>query len=337
MIQEGDWVKAGTPLIQGDDYLARRADLAKAELERTRAEMELKKLHREAEVAFAQTEVAVLTAENDLALAENRVQSLRRSHSKQAIDQAYANLRLAEKKRDQVRDDLQTAQGQYRNKDHILWRFINQRQFRLRLTLLEGNLAVAERRVVDAREKYLELGAPVDAIDLSIAEANLEIARGNLKYLIRERDKKAQLPDQDALEAALARLKVAKTSVAAAQTALSGAILRAPISGTVVKLSPKTGEWIPAGQNIVTLADLSRWIVEAEDLTEEYAPLITRGQAAQFSFRAYPELSFSGKVDAIDLDYQEEDGEITYTMTMSMEENDPRFYWGMTTDITLGP
>ena len=236
-----------------------------------------------------------------------------------------------------MHDDLQIAQGQYRNKDHILWRFINQRQFRLRLTLLEGNLAVAERRVVDAREKYLELVAPVDAIDLSIAEANLEMARENLKYLIRERDKKAQLPDPDQLQAALARLKAANTSVAAAQTALEGAVLRAPISGTVVKLSPKTGEWISAGKSVVTVADLSRWIVEAEDLIEEYAPLISQGQTAQFSFWAYPELFFSGKVDTIDLDYQEEDGEITYAMILSMKENDPRFYWGMTTDITLGP
>ncbi len=336
-VQEGDRVKVGTPLIQADNYPARMAELAKAELEQTLAEIDLKKLHREAEIAFAQAEVAVATAESDLKLAENRVESLHRSHSKQAIDQAHANLLLAEKKRDQIGEDLKIAQQQYRNKAHILWRFINQRQFRLRLTLLEGNLAEAEQRVVDAREKYADLVAPIDAIDLSIAAANLEMARANLDYLVRERDKKAQLPDPDKLESALARLKVADLSVGAAQKALQGAVLRAPVSGTIVKLSVKKGEWSSAGQKVVTIADLRLWNVEVEDLAEEYAPLITHGEAAQFSFWVYPDLSFSGKVDSIDLVYQEEDGEITYTMTLSMEENDPRLYWGMTTDIALGP
>lgn len=337
LVREGEQVKAGDILIRSDDYLARQAGLAQAVLEQSKAEIDLKKLNREAKIAVALADVDIANAEKSLALAQDRVDSLRRSHSKTRIEQAYANLLLAEKKRDQVLSDLQIAQQQYRNKDHILWKFINQRQFRLRLTLLESELAVAERKVVDARDKYDDLSKPVDAIDLAIAEAELVTAQANLKYAISERDKEAQLPDPDELELALARRKAANANVAAAQAALESTLLKAPISGTLVELTVQKGEWIAAGQTVVTIADLSQWVIKSDDLNETVAPQVYPGQKAQYSFWAYPELTFTGEVENIGQYYREEDGDILYPITLNLKQADPRLYWGMTVDISLEP
>lgn len=337
LVKEGEQVEAGDIIIRSDDYLASQVDLAQALLQKTQAEIALKQLYREAEIVLAQAEVAIANAKEELALAEDRVESLRRSHSKAMIEQAYANLLLAEKKRDQILNDLQIAQQQYRNKDHILWKFINQRQFRLRLTLLESELAVAERKVVDARDKYEDLSKPVDAIDLSMAEAHLEAAQANLTHLISERDKKVQRPDPDELELVLARRKAADANVSAAQEALESTLLKAPISGTVVDLAVQTSEWIAAGQTMITVADLGQWVVKSEDLNEIVAPLVYPGQKAQYSFWAYPELNFAGEIEKIGLDYREEDGDILYAVTLSMEQDDPRLYWGMTVDVVLEP
>jgi len=337
LVKEGEQVEAGDILIRADNYLSRQADLAQALLQKTQAEIALKQLYREAEIVLAQAEVAIVNAKEELALAEDRVESLRRSHSKAMIEQAYANLLLAEKKRDQILNDLQIAQQQYRNKDHILWKFINQRQFRLRVTLLESELAVAERKVVDARDKYEDLSKPVDAIDLAMAEGHLVAAQANLTHLISERDKKAQRPDPDELELALARRKAADANVSAAQEALESTLLKAPISGTVVDLAVQTSEWIAAGQTLITIADLGQWVVKSEDLNEVVAPSVYPGQKAQYSFWAYPELNFAGEVEKIGLDYREEDGDILYAVTLSMEQDDPRLYWGMTVDVVLEP
>jgi len=337
LIEEGDRVDAGAVLIRNDQYHARQAGLARAELEQKLAEQVLEDLHRQAELALAQAQVEVANAERDLAFAQDRVDSLRRPREKLHIDQAYANLLLAEKQRDQNRADLLKAQQQYRNKNHILWRFINQRQFRLRLTLLESELAVAERRVVDAQEKYADLLAPVDVIDLAVAEADLTMAQSRLHYAIQDRDKKSLGPNPDELEIAQAHLNAAEASLAAAQAAIDTTVLKAPISGEVVELAIQPGEWMPAGQTIVILADLNQWIIETEDLEEVWVSQVTNGQAAQISFWALPDLSLSAAIEKINLYYQEEDGDITYTARLSMDGDDPRLTWGMTVDIVLEP
>lgn len=337
LIQEGDRVEAGAVLIRNDQYHAREAGLARAELEDKLAEQALEDLHRQAELALAQAQVEVANAERDLTIAQERVDSLRRPREKLHIDQAYANLLLAEKLRDQTRADLLIAQQQYRNKEHILWRFLNQRQFRLRLTLLESELAVAERRVVDAKEKYADLLAPVDAIDLAVAEADLTLAEARLRHAIQERDKKIPGPDPDELQIAQARVNAAQASLAAAQAAFNTTVLTAPISGEVVELAIQPGEWMPAGQNIVILADLNHWIIETEDLDEARVPQVTNGQSAQLSFLALPDLSLSAALEQINLYYQEEDGEITYTARLGVDGDDPRLAWGMTVDVVLEP
>jgi multidrug resistance efflux pump len=337
LIQEGDRVEAGVILIRNDQYHARQAELARAELEHKLAEQALEDLYRQAELALAQAQVEVANAENDLAFAQDRVDSLHRPRVKLHIDQAYANLLLAEKQRDQTRADLLKAQQQYRNKKHILWRFLNQRQFRLRLTILESELAVAERRVVDAQKKYTDLLAPVDAIDLAIAEAGLAKAQARLLYAIQDRDKKSLGPNPDELEIARARLNAAKASLAAAQAAIDTTVLKAPISGEVVELAIQPGEWMPAGQNIVILADLNQWIIETENLEEVWVPQVTNGQSAQLSIWALPDLSLRAAIEKINLFYQEEDGDITYTARLSVDGDDPRLAWGMTVDIVLEP
>ena len=337
LIQEGDRVEAGTILIRNDQHHARQAELANAELEQKLAKQVLETLHRQAELALAQAQVEVANAEVDLAFAQDRVDTLRRPREKLHIDQAYANLLLAEKQRDQTRTDLLKAQQQYRNKKHIIWRFLNQRQFRLRLTLLESELAVAERRVVDAQEKYTDLLAPVDAIDLAVAEAGLTMAQVRLRYAIQDRDKKSFGPNPEELEIARARLNAAEASLAAAQAAIDTTVLKAPISGEVVDIAVQPGEWMPAGQTIVILADFNQWVIETGDLEEVWVPQVTTGQAAQLSFWALSDLSLRAAIENIDLFYQEEDGDITYTARLSVDGDDPRLAWGMTVDIVLEP
>jgi len=74
--------------------------------------------------------------------------------------------------------------------------------------------------------------------------------------------------------------------------------LYSPISGVVTESLVREGQYVNVGEQLFTVADLSRVWVELE-LFESDLQLVKAGQNVTISSRSYPELSISGKVKLI--------------------------------------
>jgi len=84
------------------------------------------------------------------------------------------------------------------------------------------------------------------------------------------------------------------------------------------------------------LADLSSWIVETDNLTEIELPQIEVGQSVTVSFDALSGVELQGTVTAIRPLFEIRQGDVTYAVKISLDENDPRLQWGMTAIVTFG-
>ncbi|OGO28097.1 MAG: hypothetical protein A2W33_03345 [Chloroflexi bacterium RBG_16_52_11] len=122
-------------------------------------------------------------------------------------------------------------------------------------------------------------------------------------------------------------------STAATRSTLANAELRASITGTITKLDLKVGEFAPAGQPVVTIADLSNWVVKTTDLTEIDVVNVSEGQLVEVTLDALPDMTLKGKVLSIAQSYSAKQGDIVYEATILLAEKNPAIRWGMTAEV----
>lgn len=334
-VGEGDQVQAGTILLRLGDQEQLAARLAAAEFELLSAQQALDQLDDGAAVELALAKKALAEVEKELAFAEDRVKSLKKPTPQERIDQAHANLLLAQRKLERLNKDYDRWQKKFNNKEAFLWRFIDNRQFKFLITGLEKDIAIAEQRYYDALEKYEDLKQPADPVDLAMAESDLAVAQANLAEAEREVAILSNGPNPDLVEEAQARLALAEAGLLAAQRALEDSELVSPISGRVLDLNIKVGEWAEGGQPAVVVADDTQWLVETDDLTEIEVPEVYVGQPVIVTPEALPDLELRGVVESIKDLSQEKRGDVTYTATVRLEDNDPRLRWGMTVAVVF--
>jgi len=123
---------------------------------------------------------------------------------------------------------------------------------------------------------------------------------------------------------------VAQKNLSAAQSALSDAELRSPISGTVADLNAKVGESVGVGQSVATIADFSDWLVKTTDLTELDVVNITEGQIVTVTLDAMPESPLTGTVQSIGQTFSESQGDVVYEVTIALTDTPAAMRWGMT-------
>lgn len=123
---------------------------------------------------------------------------------------------------------------------------------------------------------------------------------------------------------------VVQRDLLAAESALSSAELRTPFDGTVADLNVKVGEAVGAGSAAVTVADFSKWVIKTTDLTEMDVVNIRVGQEVSISLDALPNVELKGIVEGISSTFSNAQGDVTYEVTISLQETDPAMRWGMT-------
>ncbi len=120
---------------------------------------------------------------------------------------------------------------------------------------------------------------------------------------------------------------------AGTRAALATAELRASFAGTMTRLDMKAGEFAISGQPIVTLADLSSWVVTTTDLTEIDVVNVYEGQPAEITLDAMPAITLNGTVLSIGQSYTENQGDIVYEVAILLTDKDPAMRWGMTAEV----
>lgn len=203
----------------------------------------------------------------------------------------------------------------------------------------ELNLAQAQVDVNNAQERLdeatedLELdGSAENMAKFTLADAALKLASDKLSLMMENTGL-----DPRALEVTMAQLQAANASQAAAQAAVEAALLKAPIAGTVVDLSLQPGQLVSAGVPVITIADFSNWLIRTENLAEINISKVSLGQAVEVIFDSLPEQTFKGSVTHINSRYEEKRGDITYTVTIQLDEADPQLRWGMTAAVFFLP
>lgn len=150
----------------------------------------------------------------------------------------------------------------------------------------------------------VQSGQPLFTLDGSLARASLNEAAAKLQNSRRAAERAGQLVEENLIaradnDTARAALGVDQARVASARTALSKMTLTAPFSGQIGLREVSVGDYVNAGQELVTLVRLVPIEVDFSMPESAMAKLRT-GQKVEVTVDAYPGETFSGEVVAID-------------------------------------
>lgn len=147
-------------------------------------------------------------------------------------------------------------------------------------------------------------GQPLFTLDGSLAQAALNEANANLENSRRAAARAGELSKDKLIaqadyDRARASLGVDQARAASARTSLSKMTLRAPFSGQIGLREVSVGEYVNAGQDLVTLVRLDPIEVDFS-VPEGVLSQLSRGQKISITVDGSPNDRFGGEVVAID-------------------------------------
>ena len=193
----------------------------------------------------------------------------------------------------------------------------------------EGKLIMAQAQLAQAKREWERIQDGPDAGDIAVLEAL--IAHAQKDYEIYSKG-----PDPNDVALGVARLENAQAHIKAAEEALLNLELRAPFNGTMFSLGElAVGQAVNSGIPVAYLGDPTRWQVETTDLAEIDIANVGIGKLATIKLDAFPGEKFSAKVVEIDTVGREHLGDMTYKVTLELDQPDPRFMWNMTATVMI--
>jgi HlyD family secretion protein len=323
LVERGDTVEEGETLAQLGNVGQARSALTAAQLELINARQALDDLYENADLYTAQARLALANARDALDDAEYnwRVQQEGYRASDETIDEAEANLVLAENEVDRAKNVYDRLSG--RSKDDSS-----------RALALSNLSAARQHRDAIIRRLNWYKGYPTE-IEQAILDAEVAEAEARVASAERDYEQVKDGPDPDAVEVAEARLANAEAAVQAAEQSLADAEVRANFAGTVSDVYIREGEFVGPGQPILVLADLDNLIVETTDLNEIDVAQIAVGDTATVTFDALPDVNLQGTVTYIAPKASEGTG-VNYPVEIRLEEVLPDgVRWGMTAFVDI--
>jgi len=321
-VNEGETVKIGDLIARLKGVEKQKAAIAAAQSERTAAQQALDDLNENANVIRSQAQLKLAQAKKDLdKAAENRNYKNYKKADQWLIDQSQADYILA-------LNDFNNAKmvwERWQDKDET----DPNRAFALQ------NFAAARKKIEQAEARFNYLKGSPEEVDVQISEGELVVAKANYEKALKDWEMVKNGPNPKDLVLAQERLDNANAQLEAAQAGLKDLDLKATISGTVVSSNLKPGQISTVGSTSVILADLSQFNVESNDLTELDISRISEGQEVTVTFDGVPGLEIPGTVKRIKPLGEDNQGDITYTVIISLEKQDPRIKWRMTASIKL--
>lgn len=177
--------------------------------------------------------------------------------------------------------------------------------------------------------------APATEDMLIEAENDLALDKARMEDLQRQYDRLKGGVDAEQLPVFEARLNAAHANVKSAEAAIELYELRAPFDGVLLSLDLDVGESIAPNLPVAFFADTSIWIVETKDLAEIDVANVAIGDPVAIRLDAFTGEEFRGTVTEIDPVGREYLGDMTYKVTIALDEADPRFLWNMTATVNI--
>ncbi len=237
------------------------------------------------------------------------------------------------------------------------WEGVNVDDIDDRIEDLEADIEDRKTDLTDAQEefdKYKDLST--DNSKRKTAEDDLEKAQEDFNEAVRKLEEETRTRDEvfAAYEAAQAveieakyqyeisldgpnadQLTLAKAQLDAAKDTLANYVITAPFSGVVADVNVKVGEQVGTDTRAVSIADFSTWTVETTDVTELEVVKLSEGQKVDLIPDALPDLALTGEVTQISNAFTQQGGDIIYTVTIRVNQTDPRLRWGMTVEAVF--
>jgi multidrug resistance efflux pump len=318
LVKEGDLVKAGQPLVKLQDAELKAAlAAAQADLKRLQAGS------RPEEIAAAQANLDVAngqvkSAQNDVDKVKNGRQLVGDLAAAQAqLEQAQVQLKDLKDAYDSVVQGRDTCK-QYGVPCGGLG--LRQEQLRIQLAAAQAGYDAARARVAQVYASGGDdLRSAQAQFNIAIGQRDAEQARLNLL-------KAGSTPEE---------IDAAKARVAQAQAALDETVLLAPFDGTVTEMTAHAGEIVGPGPRIASLADLTQWEVDTDDLSEVDVVNVQPGAEATITVDALPGVTLKGTVTSIVPRSIVKRGDVTYTVKVAISNPDPKLKWGMTAFVDI--
>ena len=231
-------------------------------------------------------------------------------------------------------------------------------QTRAQLEVLKSNLASAQAAEAEARAGATPAERVLAGAGVGVAAAGRDQAQAQLDLLLAgPRDEQIQQAEVGVAQAELgveqAQVQVsqaeaavtqaeagvtqAQADVEAAQKALERMTLTAPFAGAVGEILTEVGELVGPGTPVVRYADFGGWLVKTTDLTELDVVAVKNGLPAVVRFDALPGEEVGGTVTDIASAASVVRGDVTYEVTIDLDESDLPLRWGMTAFVDIEP
>jgi multidrug efflux pump subunit AcrA (membrane-fusion protein) len=200
-------------------------------------------------------------------------------------------------------------------------------QARSALHAANDALAAAETQLKAARGgawaqlRDAEAALESAAAQQDVAQAQLDLARAG-----------SRPEDIAAAEAGVAQ---AEASLAAARAALDDLDIRAPFDGVAVEVGVDVGDTAAPGEVVVVVATLDQLRARTTDLTELDVALVAEGQPAVVRVDALPDAQLTGTVVRIEEQSVSAEGDVTYPVTIELDQDVPGLRWGMTATVEI--
>ena len=199
------------------------------------------------------------------------------------------------------------------------------------------------QELAELDDTLLSAQARQDAANLKSAQASLELAAANekrMQSLFAQEYVSRQELDQSvqARKAAAASVEQQQAAVAKSRANANYAVIRSPVSGTVVDRQVDVGQTVAASFQTPTLfkiaQDLTKMQIDSA-FAEADIGQIKEGQPVRFSVDAFPNRSFQGVVKLIRLNPTTTSNVVTYNVVISVDNPDQILLPGMTAYVSI--
>jgi len=305
------------------------------------------------ELAQAEAMAAIAAAEADLDTAETNLAIVTKTVPQLAIDQAYANMLLAEKKLNDLEDQIEKFERKAKGPFSPYKPWESAKLYKRIIEGLEMQLPQLQIAYDNAVQKYNNLLEPPDPMDVAVAEAAVFAAQAqlddaNLQY---ERIKDGASPaDIAVLEAQLAdaqreyeRVKggapaediaILEAQIAAAEATLEQTKIAAPFDGTITQVEIQPGDQVEPGTLAFRLDDLSTLLVDL-GVSEIDINLVELGQDVVMTFDAILAKEYHGTVVDISPVGTTTLGVTNFNVTVELQDADDHIRPGMTSAVDI--
>lgn len=315
LVTEGQSVKEGDVIARLKGIDRAKAAITQAEVLKLTAQKNLDDFRDKTNVSKAEAELVLAKAQIELKNARDARKSLDYQQvSGAALDGLRATYYMALSDFKEAEDDYEP----YKDRGE---KDIERAEYLAKLS----NARLAKDKALYNLNKALEMPDPEK---IAKADARLALAEAALNDAQSTYDKVKDGPDASQLSILEAAVTNADAQLKSAQSSLNDLELIAPFSGTVISNDLKIGEAVSPA-NTVMLGDVSAWQVETTDLVELDIVNIHPGDKAVVTFDAIPSLKISGVVNRIKQMGVASKGDTTYTVTIDLDESDPRLLWNM--------